>query len=77
MLKFLAVMNSTIRYFCYACNMAVFASADALRRLEHRRKPALLYVRAACRRQPLLLACFHQVVRQSSVTIVDIASKLR
>ncbi len=39
MLKFLAVMNSTIRCFCYACNMAVFASADALRRLERLRSP--------------------------------------
>lgn len=37
MLKFLAVMNSTICYFCYPCNMALFALADALRRLEHRR----------------------------------------
>ncbi len=34
MLKFLAVMNSTIRYFCYACNISLFASADAFRRLE-------------------------------------------
>ena len=34
MLKFLAVMNSTIRCFCYACNVALFASADALRRLQ-------------------------------------------
>ena len=37
MLKFLTVMNSTIRYFCYACNMAMFVLADALKRLEHRR----------------------------------------
>ncbi len=39
MLKFLAVMNSTIRCFCYACNVALFASADALRRLQRHRIP--------------------------------------